>query len=269
MPVTISGIRSTSAILVPQGGTGNAQLQSGSLLIGNGTDAVGVIAPGSEGQILTVVSGAWMAAANAGGNGGAGISAVSSSGNLQGDGTSGSVLTLKNNISLTSVTASFSGSGTGLTNIPNSALQNSYIEINGTQVALGGNMTILTTSGMGLSVDASVTNMTGSGFSVGNVVALSGSLVKADYSSDMRSNAMGVISEVVDGTTVKVKLFGEATTVTSGSAITGVGTPLYVGENGNAVTYANIPSGKFITQIGYIGPNNGYVVLQFRVFGQK
>ena len=119
MPVSFQGIRSTSAILVPQGGTGASTLQSGSLLIGNGTDAVGVIAPGSEGQILAVVNGEWKSANNAGGNGGggAGISAVSSSGNLQGDGTSGSVLTLKDNISLTSVTASFSGSGMGLSNI--------------------------------------------------------------------------------------------------------------------------------------------------------
>jgi len=280
MPVTFSGIRSTSAILVPQGGTGNAELTSGSLLVGNGTSPVGVIAPGSEGQILTVVSGVWAAANNAGGNGGvggAGISAVSSSGNLQGDGTSGSVLALKDDISLTTVTASFSGNGsniTGLassqisdfntsvdariTNIPNAALQNSSITINGSAVSLGGSATI---------ADQSYMQFTASGFAVGDIVSLSGSLVKADYSDNMKSNAFGAVS-AVSGTNVTVKVFGEVTAL-SASLVSAVGTPMYVGPSGSVVQYTAIPVGSYITQVGYISPSSGKVVLQPRVFGQK
>lgn len=236
MPVSMQGIRSTSAILVPQGGTGANSLESGSLLVGNATGAVGTIAPGSEGQILTVVNGVWAPAANAGGNGGggAGISAVSSSGNLQGDGTSGSVLTLKDDISLNSVTASyFVGDGSQLTNI----------------------------------VDQSYMTFTATGFTVGDIVALSGSLVKADYSDDTKSNAFGAVSSIV-GSTVYVKVFGEVTALSASNYAT-AGTLVYVGPSGSVVNYSSIPSGKYITQVGIISPTSGKVILQPRIYGQK
>ena len=261
MPVSFSGIRSTSAILVPQGGTGANTLESGSLLVGNGADAVATIAPGSEGQILTVVNGVWAPAANAGGNGGgggAGISAVSSSGNLQGDGTSGSVLTLKDDISLNSVTASFSGDGSNITNISNAALQNSSITINGSAVSLGGSTTI---------ADQSYMSFTASGFAIGDVVALSGSLVKADYSDDTKSNAFGVVSAVA-GTNVSVKVFGEVTALSASNYAT-AGTLVYVGPSGSVVNYSSIPSGKYVTQVGIISTSSGKVIIQPRIFGQK
>jgi len=50
---------------VASGGTGATTLTSGSLLAGNGTGAVAEIAPGANGQVLTVVSGAWASAAAA------------------------------------------------------------------------------------------------------------------------------------------------------------------------------------------------------------
>ena len=261
------------------------------------------------------------------------ISSVSSSGNLQGDGTSGSPITLKSAISLTSVTASFNGSGAGLTNIPNSALTNNSITINGNPVSLGGTVTIPTSSanpsftavtasyftgshigdGSALTnlsssqisnfnsaVDARITNIpnsalqnssitingssvslggsatiadqssmtfTGSGFAVGNVVALSGSLVKADYSDDTSSNAFGVVSAVA-GTTVTVKMFGEATALSASSYST-AGTLLYVGVSGSVTNYAGIPSGKYITQVGILSPNSGKLIIQPRIYGLK
>lgn len=54
--VTLAG-----TLAVGNGGTGAVSLTSGSLLKGNGTGAVAEIAPGSEGQVLRVVSGAWAA----------------------------------------------------------------------------------------------------------------------------------------------------------------------------------------------------------------
>jgi len=56
--------------------------------------------------------------------GGGGVSAVSSSGNITGSGTSDNPITLQPNISLTSVTASFSGSGANITNITASNISN-------------------------------------------------------------------------------------------------------------------------------------------------
>jgi hypothetical protein len=50
---------------VTSGGTGATSLTLGSLLAGNGAGTVAEIAPGSNGQVLTVVSGAWAAAAAA------------------------------------------------------------------------------------------------------------------------------------------------------------------------------------------------------------
>jgi hypothetical protein len=52
---------------VTSGGTGATSLTSGSLLAGNGVGTVAEIALGAEGNVLTVVSGAWAAAAPAAG----------------------------------------------------------------------------------------------------------------------------------------------------------------------------------------------------------
>lgn len=52
----------TGTVAVDHGGTGATSLTSGSLLAGNGTGAVAEIAPGTDNQVLTVVSGAWAAA---------------------------------------------------------------------------------------------------------------------------------------------------------------------------------------------------------------
>lgn len=205
------------------------------------------------------------------------ISSVSSSGNLQGDGTSGSPLTLKDNISLTSVSASFNGDGAGisglassqlsdfnsavdarLTNIPNNALQNSSITINGSAISLGGSVTV---------ADSSTMSFTAAGFAIGDVVALSGSLVKADYSDDTKSNAFGVVSAVA-GTSVSVKVFGEVTALSASNYAT-AGTLVYVGPSGSVVNFASIPSGKYITQVGIISPSSGKVIIQPRIFGQK
>jgi hypothetical protein len=186
-----------------------------------------------------------------------GFGGATTYGNISGDGLSGPII-LNDNISLTSVTASFNGSGAGLTNIPNSALANSSITINGSSVSLGGSATI---------ADQSSMTFTGSGFTAGDVVALSGSLVKADYSDDTKSNAFGVVSAVA-GTTVTVKVFGEATALSASSYST-AGTLLYVGVSGSVTNYAGIPSGKYITQIGILSPNSGKLIIQPRIFGQK
>jgi hypothetical protein len=88
---------------------------------------------------------------------GGGISAITSSGNLTGSGVNGSPVTLKDNISLTSVTASFSGNGANITNITASNITNfandvkaqttiagttSQVLVNGGTAAASGSVTL-------------------------------------------------------------------------------------------------------------------------------
>lgn len=75
------------------------------------------------------------------------------SGSVTGSGTQDNPIDLKPNISLISVTASyFTGSGLYLTDIPNSALQNSSITVNDSSVSLGGSFNILTGSNLTSSI---------------------------------------------------------------------------------------------------------------------
>lgn len=194
MSVTISGMRSVSTIPVPNGGTGNSSFNSGSLLIGNGADSIGVLNAGADGHVLTSISGAWVVTASAGGV----VNGAASGGSAD-------------NITLT-----FTGS---------------------------------------------------SGFAIGNIVALSGSLVLADYSNQKTCNAIGAVTEV-SGTDVTVALIGEVI-ATSASLITDIGQELWVGPSGSVTTYSNIPAGKFATQVGYKSVDNNKLILQLRVFGQK
>jgi hypothetical protein len=53
----------TGVVAVGNGGTGQSTLTSGAIVVGNGASAVNTLSPGSNGQVLTVVGGAWAAAA--------------------------------------------------------------------------------------------------------------------------------------------------------------------------------------------------------------
>jgi hypothetical protein len=55
----------TGMLPVANGGTGASSLTDGALLLGNGTDPVQTLAPGGDGEVLTVVGGAWVSAAPA------------------------------------------------------------------------------------------------------------------------------------------------------------------------------------------------------------
>jgi len=84
-----------------QGGTGRTSLTSGNLLVGAGTSAVNYVAPGTNGQVLTVVGGAWAAATPASG----GVTSVTATSPLSSSGGS------TPDISLGTVTASKGGTG--------------------------------------------------------------------------------------------------------------------------------------------------------------
>jgi hypothetical protein len=57
---TASNISLTSPLVVSSGGTGSANLTVNNVLIGNGTNAVTSVAPGTTGNVLTSIGGAWV-----------------------------------------------------------------------------------------------------------------------------------------------------------------------------------------------------------------
>ena len=51
--ITTPAIDLTTQLPVADGGTGATSLTSGSVLVGNGTSAVSLVAPGTSGNVLT------------------------------------------------------------------------------------------------------------------------------------------------------------------------------------------------------------------------
>jgi hypothetical protein len=103
--------------------------------------------------------------------------------------------------------------------------------------------------------------------SVGNIVSVGSSgLAKCNNSDNLLSNAIGVVySSGSSG--VEVQVFGEATVSTAGTYSTG--SVMYAGINGEAVTYDQLTSGKYVTQVGIISGNGiGKLIIQPRIFGQ-
>jgi hypothetical protein len=60
-------IKQAATVTVAQGGTGAASLAANNVLLGNGTSAVQVVAPGTTGNVLTSDGTTWVSAASAGG----------------------------------------------------------------------------------------------------------------------------------------------------------------------------------------------------------
>jgi hypothetical protein len=84
------------ALPVASGGTGAATLTANAVLVGNGTSAVQVVAPGTTGNILTSNGTAWTSATPAGGGSWVLISSIVASGSSTVDFTSGIDSTYKN-----------------------------------------------------------------------------------------------------------------------------------------------------------------------------
>jgi hypothetical protein len=71
MPITLDGttgitspaIDLTTPLVVADGGTGSATLTAGSVVVGNGTSAVSLVAAGSNGNLLTSNGTTWTSAA--------------------------------------------------------------------------------------------------------------------------------------------------------------------------------------------------------------
>lgn len=104
---------------------------------------------------------------------------------------------------------------------------------------------------------------------VGDIVALNqNGLARCNYLDSVLSNAIGVVS-FSGSNNIEVQTFGEAEIRIAYGAIT-TGSVLYVGATGSAVTYDQISSGAYITQVGIFSGNGGMkLIIQPRIFGIK
>ena len=170
-------------------------------------------------------------------------------------------LTLDQNSAATfasSVTAtSFSGSGASLTSIPNSALVNSAITINGTSTSLGGSISVGTvTSVTGTAPVVSSGGATPAISMPAATSSVNGYLTSTDWTTfNNKSNTSGTVTSVGGtGTVSGISLSG---TVTSSGNLTLGGTldlsaPPVIGG-----TTSNLITGTTITATKYVGVSGG------------
>jgi hypothetical protein len=163
------------------------------------------------------------------------------SGSVTGSGTQENPIDLKPNISLTSVTASyFTGSGLYLTDIPNSALQNSSITVNNSSVSLGGTFNILTGSNLTSSIagnnltislkdNISLLSVSASFYGVGTeIVNLTASHID-NFTNDVRGQFSAGTNITINNGVISSS-GGGISAVTSSGNLTGSGI------NGNPIT---------------------------------
>jgi hypothetical protein len=92
-------------------------------------------------------------------------------------------------------------------------------------------------------------------------------LARADKDSDLASNAIGII-KLIDGLEVTVQLDAEIA-VDSDLAGMSVGEPVFVGANGAVIAYADLGSGDFATQVGYVSDVAAdKIVIVLKTFGE-
>ena len=203
---------------------------------------------------------------------GGGLSTVYSYGNITGSGASENPIVLKDNISLTSITASFNGNASGLNSLSGSQFIDFKTDVV-SQLSGSGAVTIglngvihveeLLDSQTGISkfTEANEVN-------VGDIVSIGFlGLTKSDKSDDLLSNAIGVVFySGSDG--VVIQSTGLAVVALGGSYTRG--TPLYVGSNGAAIQYSELNVGDYVTQIGFLAdPSTNKIFVQPRIFGQR
>ncbi len=138
------------------------------------------------------------------------------------------VVDLNNDISVTTVTASFSGDGKNITNLTSPR----YKIVNG------------------------------SGFSIGDVVCYTTSgLNKADYRYDSTNNPIGIISNI-SGNFLSVQLDGEIYIDNLNSSSLS-GKIFYLGPTGSVLQYGSINSGNFAVKVGTC-TESGKLMIDFK-----
>jgi hypothetical protein len=109
--VTGTVLQSGTAVTVAQGGTGAATLAANNVLLGNGTSALQVVAPGTSGNVLTSNGTTWVSSASSSGGSPSAIGQIPFS-------TDGSTYTATQKIVQGTAVASTSGTSIDFTSIP-------------------------------------------------------------------------------------------------------------------------------------------------------
>jgi len=199
--ITVSGSTITLGIpvSVANGGTGASTLTANNVLVGNGTSAVGFIAPGTSGNVLTSTGTTWTSQAPTGGGGTGTVTSVGFSTGTIGLTVSGSnPITTSGTFTLAGVLNAANG-GTGV-----AGTLTGYLKANGTGA--------MTASATVLGSDVSG-NILGSAANVTGVVALANGGTGAT-SAAAAATALGV------GTTSAAS-FSSVTTTGRGTSIFG------------------------------------------------
>jgi hypothetical protein len=148
-PVTTSGtITMAGTLVVGNGGTGVTTLTANSVVLGNGTGAVQVVAPGTSGNVLTSNGTTWSSSAASGGtniaNGTSNVSIATSGGNItmQTAGTSAVIVDTSQNLQFNS----------GYGSIATAYGCRAWVNFNGTgtvAIRASGNVSSITDNGTG------------------------------------------------------------------------------------------------------------------------
>ena len=109
--VTGTVLQSGTAVTVAQGGTGATTLTANNVLLGNGTSALQVVAPGTSGNVLTSNGTTWVSSASSSGGSPSAIGQIPFS-------TDGSTYTATQKITQGTAVASTSGTSIDFTSIP-------------------------------------------------------------------------------------------------------------------------------------------------------
>lgn len=140
-------LQSGTAVTVAQGGTGATTLTANNVLLGNGTSAVQVVAPGTNGNVLTSNGTTWTSSAPAGG----GLPTPSAIGQIPFS-TDGSTYAATQKIVQGTAVASTSGTSIDFTSIP-SWVKRVTVMLNG--VSVSGTSSILIQFGTSGGIDTS------------------------------------------------------------------------------------------------------------------
>jgi len=156
------------------------------------------------------------------------------------------------------------GSGAGLTSIPNGALTNSSITVNGSAISLGGSATVTANAATLTGTTLNATVVASSLTSVGNITSgtWSGSVIQPAYIATLNQNTTGSaaslttsrnINGVAFNGTADITVTANAATLTgttlasgvTASSLTSVGNLTSLSASGNISTTGNVVAAKF------------------------
>lgn len=201
--ISITDANLSSQVTVPKGGTGQVSLTANNIILGNGTSAVQVLAPGTSGNFAQSNGTTWTSAATLGvANGGTGANTLTANNVILGNGTSapqfvapgtsGNILTSNGTTWISTVNATPErATTTEITNQTNTA---KYISPD----RLSASHAVTKAWGVVTGVGASISLV--SGFNISSVSAIANGL-RANFTTAMTGTNYCVIPYLIDNDT--------------------------------------------------------------------